>query len=89
MLMPLDMNVFIFTFVSEGHLIVAHLILDSGALVNVPSGSENNIPLTLACWKGTVFICLHFTHTFVIIIFKHTVEFGLKAVALLITNCKV
>ena len=21
-------------------------------MVNVPSGSENNIPLTLACWKG-------------------------------------
>ncbi len=31
---------------------MAQLILDSGALVNVPSGSENNIPLTLACWKG-------------------------------------
>ena len=45
-----------FYFVSEGHLIVAQLILDSGALVNVPSGSENNIPLTLACWKGQCFI---------------------------------
>ena len=22
--------------------------------MNVPSGSENNIPLTLACWKGIV-----------------------------------
>lgn len=34
---------------------MAKLILDSDAEVNVPSGSENNIPLTLACWKGTVF----------------------------------
>ena len=33
---------------------MAKLILDSNAEVNVPSGSENNIPLTLACWKGTV-----------------------------------
>ena len=41
-----------FVFVREGHLIVAQLILENGALVNVPSGSENNIPLTLACWKG-------------------------------------
>ena len=36
----------------EGHYSVAKLILDSKAEVNVPSGSENNIPLTLACWKG-------------------------------------
>jgi ankyrin repeat domain-containing protein 17 len=36
----------------EGHYNVAKLLLDSGAEVNVPSGSENNIPLTLACWKG-------------------------------------
>ena len=33
---------------------MAKLILDSNAEVNVPSGSENNIPLTLACWKGNV-----------------------------------
>ena len=31
---------------------VAELLLLHGAQVNVPSGSENNIPLTLACWKG-------------------------------------
>lgn len=39
----------------EGHYSVAKLILDSNAEVNVPSGSENNIPLTLACWKGVMF----------------------------------
>ena len=39
----------------EGHYSVAKLILDSNAEVNVPSGSENNIPLTLACWKGVVY----------------------------------
>ena len=43
-----------FFFYSEGHYSVAKLILDSNAEVNVPSGSENNIPLTLACWKGIV-----------------------------------
>ena len=31
---------------------MAQLLLQEGAKVNVPSGSENNIPLTLACWKG-------------------------------------
>lgn len=31
---------------------MARLLLEHGAKVNVPSGSENNIPLTLACWKG-------------------------------------
>ncbi|RDD41757.1 Ankyrin repeat domain-containing protein 17 [Trichoplax sp. H2] len=36
----------------EGHFDVAMLLLDSGAEVNVASGSENNTPLTLACWKG-------------------------------------
>lgn len=36
----------------EGHISVAELLLMSQAQVNVPSGSENNIPLTLACWKG-------------------------------------
>eukprot|EP00731_Ephydatia_muelleri_P037166 Em0406g1a len=35
-----------------GTLTVAELLLLHGAQVNVPSGSENNIPLTLACWKG-------------------------------------
>ena len=38
----------------EGHIDVARLLLKNGAAVNVPSGSENNIPLTLACWKGMV-----------------------------------
>jgi len=31
---------------------VAKLLLENNAEVNVPSGSESNIPLTLACWKG-------------------------------------
>jgi ankyrin repeat domain-containing protein 17 len=35
-------------------LAVAQLILKHGGRVNTPSGSENNIPLTLACWKGHV-----------------------------------
>lgn len=45
---------FLFFFLShrEGHLSVAQLLLNHGAKVNMPSGSENNIPLTLACWKG-------------------------------------
>ena len=43
-----------FLIFSEGHYSVAKLILDSNAEVNVPSGSENNIPLTLACWKGNI-----------------------------------
>lgn len=38
----------------EGHFDVAMLLLDSGAEVNVASGSENNTPLTLACWKGEI-----------------------------------
>ena len=41
-----------FSLFREGHLSVAQLLLLHGARVNVPSGSENNIPLTLACWKG-------------------------------------
>lgn len=36
----------------EGHISVAELLLKNKSQVNVPSGSENNIPLTLACWKG-------------------------------------
>ena len=37
----------------------------SGAKVNVPSGSENNIPLTLACWKGTLFPSLYREYTII------------------------
>ena len=36
---------------------VAKLLLENMAEVNIPSGSESNIPLTLACWKGTV-VCM-------------------------------
>ena len=35
-----------------GHSKVAHKLLQSSAQVNVPSGSNNDIPLTSACWKG-------------------------------------
>ena len=43
----------------EGHLTVAQLLLNHNARVNIPSGSENNIPLTLACWKGQSVIRVH------------------------------
>ena len=42
----------------EGHLDMAKLLLENMAEVNIPSGSESNIPLTLACWKGTV-VCTY------------------------------
>ena len=35
-----------------GHKEVAYSLLRHGALVNTPSGSNNDIPLTSACWKG-------------------------------------
>jgi len=35
-----------------GHSKVAHKLLQCDAQVNVPSGSNNDIPLTSACWKG-------------------------------------
>lgn len=35
-----------------GHTEVAELLLKHGAQVNTPSGSNNDIPLTSACWKG-------------------------------------
>ena len=36
----------------EGHLEATKLLLDSGAQINVSSGSNDDTPLTLACWKG-------------------------------------
>lgn len=36
----------------EGHREATRLLLDSGAQINVPSGSNDDTPLTLACWKG-------------------------------------
>jgi len=35
-----------------GHTVVATKLLKKNAQVNVPSGSNNDIPLTSACWKG-------------------------------------
>lgn len=35
-----------------GHTDVARKLLERHAQVNVPSGSNNDIPLTSACWKG-------------------------------------
>ncbi|PFX24058.1 Ankyrin repeat and KH domain-containing protein 1 [Stylophora pistillata] len=35
-----------------GHTDVARKLLEQKAKVNVPSGSNNDIPLTSACWKG-------------------------------------
>jgi ankyrin repeat domain-containing protein 17 len=35
-----------------GHTAVADCLLKRNASVNVPSGSNNDIPLTSACWKG-------------------------------------
>lgn len=36
----------------EGHREATQLLLDYGAQINVPSGSNDDTPLTLACWKG-------------------------------------
>ena len=36
----------------EGHYEATQLLLNSGAQINVPSGSNDDTPLTLACWKG-------------------------------------
>ena len=40
------------SFNREGHLDATQLLLDSGAQIDVPSGSNDDTPLTLACWKG-------------------------------------
>ena len=37
---------------THAHTQVAELLLKAGAAVNTPSGSNNDIPLTSACWKG-------------------------------------
>lgn len=40
-------------FVREGHVETTQLLLSRGAEINKPSGSNDDTPLTLACWKGT------------------------------------
>lgn len=50
---PIVQYTFNFDFhVREGHQEATRLLLDSGAQINVPSGSNDDTPLTLACWKG-------------------------------------
>ena len=36
----------------EGHFDATKLLLDHGVECNSPSGSNDDTPLTLACWKG-------------------------------------
>ena len=36
----------------EGHLETTRLLLDRGAKLDEASGSNEDTPLTLACWKG-------------------------------------
>ena len=36
----------------EGHYDATKLLLEHNAQINVPSGSNDDTPLTLACWKG-------------------------------------
>ena len=36
----------------EGHYDTTKLLLERDAQVNVPSGSNDDTPLTLSCWKG-------------------------------------
>lgn len=48
----------------EGHLKTTALLLAHNAQVNVPSGSNDDTPLTLACWKGEAFSYYFFsTHS--------------------------
>jgi len=43
------------SFNREGHYETTALLLERGAQVNVPSGSNDDTPLTLACWKGELY----------------------------------
>ena len=36
----------------EGHFDATKLLLNHGVECNMPSGSNDDTPLTLACWKG-------------------------------------
>lgn len=47
----------------EGHLKTTALLLAHNAQVNVPSGSNDDTPLTLACWKGEAFSYYFFFNT--------------------------
>ena len=42
----------LFSFFREGHFEATELLLDHQANLNIPSGSNDDTPLTLACWKG-------------------------------------
>lgn len=39
----------------EGHVETTRLLLSKGAEINTPSGSNDDTPLTLACWKGIIY----------------------------------
>lgn len=55
-----------------GHTVVAELLLKHNAQVNVPSGSNNDIPLTSACWKG------HHQVVYLLLQFKSNIEHRTK-----------
>jgi hypothetical protein len=42
----------VFLHIREGHVETTQLLLSKGAEINKPSGSNDDTPLTLACWKG-------------------------------------
>ena len=46
------MNHYLTCIFREGHVDTTRLLLNKGAEINTPSGSNDDTPLTLACWKG-------------------------------------
>ena len=53
--------VYFVTVFREGHYKTTGLLLERYAQVNVPSGSNDDTPLTLACWKGKIIFNSDFT----------------------------
>ena len=45
-------NCYYYYYCREGHYEATELLLDHCANLNIPSGSNDDTPLTLACWKG-------------------------------------
>ena len=52
------MNHYLTFIFREGHVDTTRLLLNKGAEINTPSGSNDDTPLTLACWKGIYAIIL-------------------------------